>query len=235
VSNPLNNRLLLGIVLSLTIYWLGGEVMPPTTFSSSVSVFLMIAGVAALTRFFPVAWQVVFHRRRSEDDDGGHWAAIGVTALALGAVYAGTFNLVWIANGQPMTWIGTPASNLGRGLMAAGFLCLFLSPDTTKNRIGIPSLIWLGVIGVTLTVTAFLLGTQFAPDPRSGTVWVEPLIPSAKGPTYPLCPANRTVWGVDRSKLFHLPESPYRALITPDRCFATVHEAERAGYRAAAF
>lgn len=235
MPNFLNNRLLLGIVLSLVVYWLSGEFMPATTFSAAVSVFLMVAGVAALARFSSAAWSIVIHQRRSDEDDGGHWAAIGVTALAAGAVYAGGFNLVWLVNGQPMSWIGTPGSNLGRGLMAAGFLCLFLSPDTARNRISLPSVLWLVVIGTTMTATAFMLGTQFSPDPRAGTLWVEPVIPSLAGPTYPQCPPARDVWGVASSKLYHTTDSPYRPLITPDRCFTNAGEAERAGYRAASF
>lgn len=149
-------------ILGLLVFYIGAAVlMPWDWFSAFFSAAQMIAGVIVFLGWVPDAYRVT----RDKHIEGSHLALIGVTLLAAGATYSGTFGMLWTIWGQPSTWTGTPYSAFGRFLTTGGFILLIISPDATKEGIRPPRwyLVAAGVIAVALV--AFLLGTQWSPPP----------------------------------------------------------------------
>lgn len=88
---------------------------------------------------------------------------MGITLLALGAVYSGSWGILWNVLGQPAELTGTALSTFGRFVSASGFAFLLSSPD----RVILPTLnlkVWSVILGVVVAlIGAFFLGFNVAP------------------------------------------------------------------------
>lgn len=230
------NRLLLAVALAISAYWAAGLLLPSVVFSTFVAVFLLVFGGITFLRYSPTAFDILFRGARSDESEGSHLAALGVTALALGSVYVGLWSLAWNYFGQPLDWISTPSSLFGRGLMGFGFFLLFFSPDISRKGMRLPDGFLIFCVAVIALVVAFFLGTRFD---TNNTVVVTPLAYTAvsREVTFsndPICPDAKPVWGNTNGgrRIYHLPTSHHREGMSPDKCFATPEEAEKAGFRA---
>lgn len=216
-----NNPLLAITLLSLAGYWSVGWLIPGIILSSSLSVFSILIGAAILVRYSTGFYQVLFHRARSEREDGAHLAALGIPSIAASIVWGGLFTLSWNIAGQPEHWLATPASNFSRVMLIAGCIALYLTPDVQKERLSLPGVMWLAAIMLTAVFTAFILGAYVGNDAVNG------LFSRA---SYPQCPHNRPFWAASNSGMYHGPDSPYRDMVRPRMCFATEEEAQGAGF-----
>lgn len=214
------NPLLLITLIGLTAYWSLGWWVPNLVMSSSMSVFSVLIGAAIMVRYSSGFYHVLFQGQRSPREDGAHLAAIGIPSIAASIVWGGVFTLLWNFNGQPESWIGTPASNFSRLLLVGGCVALYLTPGVEKQRLSLPAVAWLTAILATAITAAFLLGAYLGDDAL--TRLTRPV-------SYPQCPPDRPYWAASHSSLYHGPESPYRAQVVPRRCFATEGEAQDAG------
>jgi len=226
-----NNGLLIGTVIALSLFWWGGAYLGNPALSTAISIFLVLAGALVFMRFGATAFKILFLGVRSDENDGSHLAALGVALLSFGAIYSGLWNFVWVFNGQPETWLGTPHSNLGRAIIASGFVSLFFSPDALRPRLRIPNFVLLAMLVIIAIAVAFYMGASYGAEAaKADGAQRWPVLMADT--TYPVCPPHRTVWGSGRSKLYHTESSPYRRfIIPPSRCFKTVMEAEKAGFK----
>lgn len=214
------NKLLFWSMMFVSIYWVSGAFVP-NYHSTFASVFLLVFGGIAASRYVPEAWHVVIRRRRNYANPGGgaHLAAYGVALLAIGAIYQGTFGVLWVWFGQPEAWIGTPVSGFGRYIMAAGFALLFFSPDMEAFRLQIPHRNWLLIAGTIALIMAFYLGLQVGAAERSDM-----------RSSIHYCPAKLPVKG-KASGTVHMPGGPYYQRTNPDACFASTDVASAFGFR----
>ena len=145
----------------LAFYVVAAVIVPWPYFSAFFAAAQMIAGLIVFGGWVPDAYKVA----KDRDIDGSHLALLGVTLLAAGSSYSGTFGLLWALAGQPTYWTGTPYSTLGRAFMTAGFVLLIISPDATKEGIRPPRwyIVAAGVVAV--AAIAFVLGLNWAPPP----------------------------------------------------------------------
>lgn len=231
MPHPLKNSLALGSALGLALYWSVGYLITDPYLSVAISVWLLLTGGLTLLSYAEGAFRVVVLGERDTEGHGGHWAAYGMFLLALGSVYGGIFNLAWVIAGvvagtdPPMSWLGTPQSNFGRILMGVGFAFIWRSPEPTRGAGRNASTLMLIAVGSIAITVAFFAGTMVKQPVPGLTV---PVINFAAD--RPTCPADRPVWGT-RAGIYHTPESAYRRLMSPDRCFRDIGEAQRAGFR----
>jgi len=226
----IENRLLLVFASAIALYWLGGLFIPSLIFSTTVSLFLLIFGGITFLRYAPSSFEILFKGIRNEDAEGSHLAALGVTSLALGSVYVGLWSLTWNMYGQPLSWISTPSSLFGRGMMGLGFLLLFISPDVSRKGLKLPEGFLIICLAIIALMVAFFMGTKF--DNQRTTV-IAPNSYAVLAPTdSPGCTKDRPIMGnVSGSrKIYHMPSSPYRSTTYPERCFATEDEAKENGF-----
>lgn len=154
------NNLLLAITLIVaSVYVTVGVLVPSPFVSVAISASLLIVGVAALWRYGPPAFDVVYHGQRGSDP-GAHLAVYGMALLAAGSVYSGAYGIVWNLVGQPDAWLGSWFSASGRALTTGGFVLMVFAPEAVKPRIRIPNLIILSSIMLAAFVVVFFLGTQ---------------------------------------------------------------------------
>lgn len=155
----MNNLLLAATLAAASIYVTVGVLVPAPLVSIAISTALLIVGAAALWRYGPPAFDVVYHGQRGSDP-GAHLAVYGMALLAAGSVYSGAYGIVWNVLGQPDAWLGSWFSASGRALTTGGFVLMVFAPEAVKPRIRVPNLIILSAIMSAAFVTVFLLGTQ---------------------------------------------------------------------------
>lgn len=219
--NMKHNQLLFNICLGLAAYWSLGWYVPGVVLSVTLSVFSVLVGIAIVVKYFEGWSGVLFRGDRSRDHAHAHLGAIGIPAIAASVVYGGVFTLFWNLAGNPPDWLGTPTSNFSRLLLVGGCVALYLTPDDQRDKLSLPSTIWLMILLVTAMISAFLLGAYVNEDrPRF----------SLRASHSPECPASRPLWAATGSRYYHGPESPWRALIHPRGCFETEDEAQMAGF-----
>lgn len=222
------NWLLWSSAVALSLYWLAASVLPGAFLSAVGSLALLAFGGVSFVLYSETAFRVVVIGDRSEADDGSHLAVYGTWLLGAGAVWGGLFVLAWLWYGQPSEWTGTATSSFGRHLMALGFLMMFIAPQTSNQGIMVKRSAWF-VIAVILALCAGVwIGSQFRPD--SPMVRWRDL--QKIDITRPQCFAGQIVWVASNSRLYHTPDSRYRAVVVPRRCFKTEAEAKAAGYAA---
>lgn len=144
-------------------YAVVGMIVPGVYISLGGLFFMLGAGVFTMFRYGAKAWEVVFDNLRNKDSEGGdgsHLAIIGVTLLAMGAIYTGCFGLLWIYNGAPTSWSNTAYSALGRHLMGIGFCGLLISPDITKKGLNLPARLWIVAIVILALMMTFIFGVR---------------------------------------------------------------------------
>lgn len=221
-----NRRMLLASLVLLSAYVIAGVIIPTPYVSSASSLLLLVCGTFVSARYTPVAYNVLFNNDRSSGvgEEGSHKAVYGIALIANGSVYVGLFGLLWVAMDQPATWLATWYSGLGRAIMGAGFWLLFISPDASRPQAGLPRTIWLIVIMAAALLLAFLLGQRVgSSELQTGWQGARSVV---------ACPAGFDVIG-SQNKVYHVPSSPYRPMVqVPRRCFISVAEAKRAGFRA---
>ena len=217
-----NNPLLAITLLGLLGYWSIAWFIPGFILSSAMSVFSILIGAAILVRYSAGAVQVLFFGARSENGDGAHLAALGIPSIAASIVWGGLFVLAWNIAGQPESWLATPVSNFSRVMLIAGCVALYLTPDVDRRHLSLPGVVWLVALLITAAVVAFLLGLSAQSE----------FTRRIMGPSdFATCPKDRPIWGASGSKIYHAPDSPWRALVNPRRCFRNSEEAQAAGFR----
>lgn len=219
--NYLPNKLLSLITLALAVYWTLGWYVPGLWLSTTLSIFSILVGLAILIKYFRGVYRVLIKGERSGEDDGAHLAALGIPAIAASIIFGSMFTLSWNLAGQPPDWLGTPASNFSRLLLVGGCVAFYFTPDVQKQRLSLPSVIWLLLIMTTAVLSAFIL-EAYVGDTR--LINMRPI-------SYPLCPPDRPVWVASNSRFYHdSNDSPWVLKIVPRRCFATEAEAIEAGF-----
>lgn len=212
------NKILFWSLVFASVYWITG-VMWPSYHSTISSAALLVFGAVALSRYGPEAWKIVVQRHRLPKHEGGaHLAAYGVALLSAGSVYVGLFGVLWVWNGQPDNWLATPISGFGRFMMAAGFCLLFFSPDMEKQRLKLPSQIWLIVAGIVALLLAFALGLKLGGQEERSALIVH------------TCPVEMTIKG-SRNGVYHSPGDKYYDRTNPVACFRSRQTATLFGYR----
>lgn len=217
------NRLLFNICLGLAAYWSLGWYVPGVILSTTLAVFSLLCGLAIIFKYFEGWYGVLFRGDRSAEHARAHLGAIGIPGIAASVVYGGLFTLSWNIAGQPPDWLGTPASNFSRLLLVASCVALYMTPDDQRDRLSLPSSIWLTILMITAVVTAFILGAYAGDDQR----------PELRPISWTLCPPDRPFWVATHSPYFHSEQSPWRALVKPRRCFKSGDEAQKEGFKAA--
>lgn len=140
--------------------------------------------------------------------------------FAMGSIYT----LVWIYRGRPDDM--TVSSLLAFLLLGqiVGQSMLITSPGATSKSI--PRSNWKWLIGAAIIaslVIGFTIGTMAGKQLDAGGMVVAEVRPA--------CPSELPVWGNQRRMIYHAPNSPYRGMVRPDRCFASIQDAIAAGYR----
>lgn len=220
-----SNRLFVGAMMLVLGYWLLG-LLPIWSgyMNATVSGLLLVWGMLVMTSWGKDAYQVF----KSGVVEGPQLALIGVTTVAAGSVYSGAFGLLWSLSGEPIEWLGTPFSAFGRYVMAIGFALQFLSPEATAERFRPPRWYYLVGLVILIAILSFALGTKWG-DARTadGAHRVAELRQSWKF----TCPVlgNINSRGI---RIYHTMSSPYRAMVSPEECFASEDEARAKGYRA---
>ena len=221
-----SNGLLSGILLFLAAYWSLGWYVPGFLLSVSMSILSVLVGFAILWGHFNGFVGVLFRKDRDPSGSGAHLAAISIPGIALSVIYGGFWTLAYNLAGQPQDWLGTPASNFSRVILVASCIGLYFTPDIRHHKVPISNLIWLAVLFVTASMTAFILGLYVQPgfvvvDSGGG---VRPI-------AYPTCPDDRPVWVASNSMYFHIAdESTWAPRVIPRRCYKTPEEAVAAGF-----
>lgn len=162
MPNILRNRLLVSIVLTVLAYLAIASITPEPYVSSAMSLLFFMGGSFMFLRYVETAYRIVVTGLRSEAETGSHFAILGATLLSGGAMYSGLFGLIWVYFGQPSGWTATAVSSFGRGMMAAGFWLMFISPDAVDADSRFPMNFWRSVMVVFAIVIAFVAGTHFA-------------------------------------------------------------------------
>lgn len=219
--NITRNQLLINICVALAAYWTLGWYVPGAILSVTLSVFAVLVGLAIIFKYFQGWYGVLWKGERSPEHKRAHLGAIGIPGVAASVVYGGVFTLLWNLFGQPPDWLGTPASNFSRLTLVASCVALYMTPDDLRGKYSLPSQVWLIILFVTATITAYLLGAYVEDRPQFSVIrpahWAE-------------CTREKPVWIASGSKYYHGPDSPWRELVRARGCFATAEEARVAGF-----
>lgn len=224
-----DNKLLLGTLLFLIVYWSGGPFIPrePYPFlSTGVSLGLMGAGFGLVAFYTNGVIDILFRKARFTEEPGSHLAVYGSWIAGFAAIYGGIYNLIWTANGMPEAWTGTSFSNFGRVLTAVSYALLLWSPYVGRQIQIVPKQSVLLVVSFIAILAAFVIGYQIRPVETPN--WPQGIwYPNDR----PICMPDRPIWGVLDSRIYHTPVSRYRLQVIPDRCFTTEWEAQSKGFR----
>ncbi len=155
----MNNLLLVTSLLIAAAYVTVGVLLPDPVLSVAISAALLVVGAAALWRYGPPAFDVVYRGDRG-NDPGAHLAVYGMALLAAGSVYSGAYGITWNYIGQPDPWVGSWFSAMGRALTTGGFLLMVIAPEAARPRLRLPNAILLAAIMSIAFTAVFFLGTQ---------------------------------------------------------------------------
>lgn len=216
----LENRLLVGIIGALVLYWGPGQFLPGSFVSMVASIGLLIFGGMAFAQYFHPAYQIVFQGRRDVSEEGSHYWVLGTFIVSAGIIYSGAWGVMWIAMHQPPQWSGTLVSSFGRALIAAGMAMQWWAPKAGTAGIQIKTGLWIWVAIILAFIGGMVFNSKFELPETTFRLSED---------NRPLCPADHPVWG-SSNRRYHLVNSPYRAQVQPVRCFKDAAEAELAGY-----
>lgn len=218
MAKIVSNRLLAISILLFIMYWLTATIVPHPYLSIVNSAFLFTVSSIGLWRYRETVYDIIFREERVNDAErgyGGYLAVYGIFLVFLGSFYGAIYTLVWIYYGEPKLWIGTSYAQFGRFLTVCGFGCMAFSPDITKEGFILPDRLWAIIIGLIL-----LFGAG---------IWLGTRVESREFASLPTCPAESIV-GTGH-KTYHMPDSRYRYIVVPRKCFNSEDEAKAAGYR----
>ena len=215
----LENRLLIGIIGALILYWGPGQFLPGPFVSMVASIGLLIFGGMAFAQYAPSAYQIVFHRQRDISEEGSHYWVLGTFIVSAGIIWSGAYEAIWIAAGQPAQWSGTLVSSFGRAMIASGMAMQWWAPKAGAAGIQIKTGLWIWVAIIVAFIGGMVFNSKFELPESTWRFSMD----------RPLCPASHPVWG-SLNRRYHLVNSPYRAQVLPVRCFKDAAEAELAGF-----
>jgi len=227
VTRLKGNQLVFWTLMANALYWLAGAVTPNPYVSSAASLALLLSSAWMFLRYAPHAADVVVNGRRDTGEGGesSHISLYGATLIAGGSCFIGLFGFLWILADQPQSWLGTTVSGYGRAVCSVGFAMMALSPDRTPSGVKMPSIIMIVGLIVAVAVGSFFAGRKTVPQEQA-IYWRS--ISGALSDR-PVCPPDRRIWGFENRR-YQVEISPYRRMIAPERCFATVNEAESKGF-----
>ncbi|WP_285295819.1 hypothetical protein [Aureimonas altamirensis] len=149
---------LIGLGL-LGVYVAAAFILPGAFLSGLFAAIQLVFALLISLTWLPDTWKSLHEPKLRS----AHMTLLGISLLALGSAYSGTWGLLWNITGQPEAWTGTGLSSFGRALMSGGFICLLISPAQAPRPVIAWSL-WLIVAFVALLVAAaFLAGFAFNP------------------------------------------------------------------------
>lgn len=223
----MNNRVLMGLLAFIGAYWIVGVASPGLVFSALISACVLVAGVFGSRSYVPGAFDVIIGRREADISEGGHLAVLGAAMFSVGTAYTGLFGIAWAAFGDA-TWLGTVVSNFGRAMIAGGLFLLVFCAENVPT--GLKPIKWwvAAMLVIVIATVAFVMGAQWKEE--TGRLESEPYRLSDNRRN---CPHGFPVKGNETRSgdKFHVPGSFYYEMTSPEKCFATVGEAEAAGFR----
>lgn len=227
-----NNKLLWWTFGAAASFWIIAPFIPNPYLSSLLSLCLLGSACMTFYQYSQPAYRILFLQQRAKDElgrgQGSHLAVLGVFLFALGSAAMGVYGLAWNFRGQPPDWIGSAPSQFGRACHIAAFCLMQISPQITTDGIQIKGRWWvLFVASAIMICVGFYFGLQVR------IIETDDALRSMEShiqKDLPTCPIDRPVWG-SSSRVYHMPDSPYRLLVIPIRCFSGAAEAESAGFR----
>ena len=191
--------------------------LPEKYFQYAGYALVLGAGIAALWRWFK---DFVINFR--EGKTGANFLVVGTYFLILFVflhrvvvVGSTTFPNFWLFSDDMLIRIAV-------WCLGGGLLLLFFAPDVGGEKLPSKSYVTLG-IGIALG--SFMMGFSVAMGITQTNI-----VPAVGETDSPICPENRQILG-SSSKVFHTLDSPYRSMVKPEKCFKSVDEAKRKGYR----
>lgn len=157
----LQNRLLLASLGAFALYWIIGLSLPGKFISVAVAVALFTFGALTFYQYTPSAYRILFRQERSDHAKGSHLAAYGVWLIAAGAVWSGTFSVLWHWYSQPETWLSTPWSGFGRAMISGGFFLMYIAPEEAAEGIRINAPLWIAAAIATGLALGTVIGFQW--------------------------------------------------------------------------
>ncbi len=143
----------------LALYLAAAVILPGSFISSFFAAVQLTFAVLICATWLPDTYRSLHEPALKSP----HMALLGISLLALGSAYSGTFGLLWNFAGQPDNWTGGAMSSFGRALIAAGFACLLISPaQAPRPRIALGLWAVVAIVGV-IVALAFLAGYAFNP------------------------------------------------------------------------
>jgi len=220
VAKIVSNRLLAISLLMLCLYWLAGSIVPHPYLTILNNIFLFTVSSIGLWRYRETVSDILFRGERVHDAErgyGGYLAVYGIFLVFLGSFYGAIYSSIWIWNGEPKLWMGTSFAQFGRFLTVCGFGCMAFSPDITKEGFILPDRLWAIVFGMLLLFAA--------------GIWVGTRVDSTelRLSAAPSCRDGEII-GTGK-KTYHMPDSRYRYIVVPRKCFGSEDEAKKSGYR----
>ncbi len=204
---------LIHMVVFFALYLL----LPEKYFQYTGYALVLGAGIAALWR-----WRKDFFYNFREGTSGANFLVVGTYALMF---FVFLHRIVVVGSTTfPNWWVFSDDTLIRAAVWCLGgaLLLLFFAPDVGGDRMPSRSYVTLG-IGIALG--SFMMGFSVAMGITQANI-----VPAVGDTDNPICPENRQILG-SSSKVFHTLESPYRAMVRPEKCFKSVDEAKRKGYR----
>ena len=156
-----------------------------------------------------------------EGQTGTHFLIAAIFSIALVVLMQRVWGIVLRIYDRPL-WLTDSAMTIFIPWMLAWSVSLaFIAPDVDDYNAGSRGGIWKSVaLFIGGAIAGFVLAASFRVD---GIVDASISMPS--------CHSSLPVM-VSSKGVYHDAASPYRALVVPRRCYKTVEEAQKAGYRA---
>lgn len=218
------NRLTLGFAAMTAAYWVVAAFVLPEWRDAAI-LFMRAAVTLGLIitagTYFEAATRSL---ARGEDGSVAQWLT-GVVIFCLSMAGSSVYTMAWIYADRPVWMTNHPLLGFILMWQVVGVALLIKAPDADNPGSFYKSRWLIALAFVAAVVAAFAAGRV-----TKQAVGSPSYIPS----TYPACSPERPVWGNVNSKgvkIYHDEESPYRAMVHPDTCFATIGEAQDAGFK----
>jgi hypothetical protein len=143
-------RLQLVVVLPLLLFFFGAWVTDAVMLKSIINTVRIAVSAGITAAYTPGAMDFVLS---DEEIEPGDWLGYGIVLTWLASLMITMFNIVWIAHGQPISWVNTDFVNFMYFLSTGGGVCHLFAPGALKQQI--PTRRWIQV-GVAVAVAVFL-------------------------------------------------------------------------------